>query len=106
MLKRGQAAMEFLMTYGWALVILLLAVGALWVFGAFSGDVPSKCGLNLPFGCTQVIVGEYGAILRVNTGEVDSASVESIRINDQDCLVTDASKNLFAHQTSDVICNG
>jgi len=37
--KRGQAAMEFLMTYGWAIVVVLAAIGALAYFGVLS---PSK----------------------------------------------------------------
>lgn len=34
--KRGQAAMEFLMTYGWAIVVVLAAIGALAYFGVLS----------------------------------------------------------------------
>ena len=33
MKKRAQAAMEFLMTYGWAILVVLLAIGALAYFG-------------------------------------------------------------------------
>ena len=36
MVKKGQAAMEFLMTYGWAIVIVLAAIGALAYFGVLS----------------------------------------------------------------------
>ena len=32
---KGQAAMEFLMTYGWAILVVLLAIGALAAFGVF-----------------------------------------------------------------------
>jgi hypothetical protein len=39
MSKKGQAAMEFLMTYGWAIVVVLAAIGALAYFGVLS---PSK----------------------------------------------------------------
>ncbi len=35
---KGQAAMEFLMTYGWALLIVLVAIGVLATFGVFSGS--------------------------------------------------------------------
>jgi hypothetical protein len=31
--KKGQAAMEFLMTYGWAILVLLVVIGALAYFG-------------------------------------------------------------------------
>lgn len=36
--KKGQAAMEFLMTYGWAILVVLAAIGALAYFGVFNTD--------------------------------------------------------------------
>ncbi len=36
MKRRAQAAMEFLMTYGWAVLVVLLAIGALAYFGVLS----------------------------------------------------------------------
>ena len=46
--KRGQAAMEFLMTYGWAILVVLAAVGILAYLGVFDMEdrVPSRCELN------------------------------------------------------------
>lgn len=38
-MKRGQAAMEFLMTYGWALLIVLVAIAVLASMGVFQGRV-------------------------------------------------------------------
>ena len=35
-MKKAQAAMEFLMTYGWAIIIVLAAIGALAYFGVLS----------------------------------------------------------------------
>ncbi|NIA04196.1 MAG: hypothetical protein GWP09_02490 [Nitrospiraceae bacterium] len=34
--KKSQAAMEFLMTYGWAIIIILAATAALLYFGVFN----------------------------------------------------------------------
>ena len=34
--KRGQAAMEFLMTYGWAILAAIVAIGVLAYFGVFN----------------------------------------------------------------------
>ena len=39
--KRGQSALEYLMTYGWALVVIVVVVAALFAFGLFS--TPFKC---------------------------------------------------------------
>lgn len=43
--KRAQAAMEFLMTYGWAILVVLVAIGALAYFGVLSPDkfLPERC---------------------------------------------------------------
>jgi len=37
-MKKGQAAMEFLMTYGWTVLVVLAAIGVLAYFGVLSPD--------------------------------------------------------------------
>lgn len=34
--KKGQAAMEFIFTYGWAILAAIIAIGVLAYFGVFS----------------------------------------------------------------------
>jgi uncharacterized protein (UPF0333 family) len=43
--KQGQAAMEFLMTYGWALLVVLIAIAALAFFGLLNPSrfLPERC---------------------------------------------------------------
>ena len=36
MLRKGQAAMEYLMTYGWAILIVVIVAAALFALGVFS----------------------------------------------------------------------
>jgi hypothetical protein len=50
-MKKGQAAMEFLMTYGWAILVVLAAIGALAYFGVLSPGklVPDKCTVGPGF---------------------------------------------------------
>jgi uncharacterized protein (UPF0333 family) len=45
MFKKGQAAMEFLMTYGWAILVVLAAIAALAYFGVLSPAkmLPERC---------------------------------------------------------------
>ena len=49
--KRGQAAMEFLMTYGWAILAAITAIGVLAYFGVFSPGkyAPTGTIVNSPF---------------------------------------------------------
>ena len=53
--RRSQAALEFLMTYGWAILVVLVAIGALAYFGVLSPDkfLPSKCTLPAGVACTD-----------------------------------------------------
>ena len=47
-MKKAQAAMEFLMTYGWAILIVLAVIATLTSFGVLNTDIfiPSKCILG------------------------------------------------------------
>lgn len=51
--RSAQAALEFIMTYGWAILVVLVAIGALAYFGVLSPDkfLPSKCTLSAGLAC-------------------------------------------------------
>lgn len=51
--KKGQAAMEFLMTYGWALLVVLIAIGALASFGVLNPGqfLPETCTVAPGISC-------------------------------------------------------
>ena len=53
MKKKSQAALEFIMTYGWAILVVLVAIGALAYFGVLNPDrfLPSKCTLQAGIAC-------------------------------------------------------
>ena len=42
MKKRGQAAMEFLMTYGWAILAAIIVVGVLWYIIGSPGNLAGE----------------------------------------------------------------
>ena len=44
--RKGQAAMEFLMTYGWAILVVLVVIGALTLFVDLDSLTPNTC--NIP----------------------------------------------------------
>ncbi|MCX6748543.1 MAG: hypothetical protein NT076_02975 [Candidatus Pacearchaeota archaeon] len=82
MQKKGQAAMEFLMTYGWAILAAVIAIGALAYFGVFSPSkyVPNVCTLNTPFGCDEYKVSSTGIELVIRNGAGDSVVISNITI--------------------------
>ena len=53
MRNKGQAAMEFLMTYGWAILVVLAAIAALAYFGVLAPSkfLPEKCTLPSGVAC-------------------------------------------------------
>ena len=55
MYKKGQAAMEFLMTYGWAILVVLVAIGALAYFGVLNPSrfLPETCTLTPGLACND-----------------------------------------------------
>ena len=82
-MRKGQAAMEFLMTYGWAILVVLVAIGALAYFGVLSPDrfLPSKCTLPAGIACTDFRINSdtdsITVVLRNGLGfDVDPISIE------------------------------
>ena len=47
---RAQAALEYLMTYGWAILIIVIAIGALYAMGLFGIGAPQTCSPCFPAG--------------------------------------------------------
>lgn len=80
---KSQAAMEFLMTYGWALLVILAAIGALAYFGVINPSrfLPTKCILATGFSCGEYKIGVDKIYLSVeNNLGVDLTSL-NITIN-------------------------
>lgn len=81
--RSAQAAMEFLMTYGWALLVILAVIGALAYFGIINPSrfLPSKCILATGFSCAEYKIGINKILLSIeNNLGVDLTSL-NITIN-------------------------
>ena len=74
-MKKSQAAMEYLMTYGWAILVVLIVFGALIFMGAlrFMALVPEKCIAPSGFICESVSYGEDGSLTVALTPQVSGA---------------------------------
>ena len=62
-MKKGQAALEFLMTYGWAILVVLVSIGALAYFGILkpSKILPNRCTIGHEFQCLDFQISASGA---------------------------------------------
>ncbi len=86
--KRGQAAMEYLTTYGWAILIIVIVLAALIYMGVFNvmNKVPESCTFDPTLQCSsarlfattvsgKVVLGEITVTPRVN-GDIKLCGIE------------------------------
>jgi hypothetical protein len=80
--KRSQAAMEFLMTYGWAILAAVIVIAVLAYFGVFSPStyVPNSCTLAAPFGCNAGIAETDGVTVELINGAGETLTVTNVAV--------------------------
>ena len=111
--KKGQAAMEFLMTYGWALLVVLAAIAALAYFGVLSPDsyLPEKCTLPSGIPCldfTAPSTSEVNLVIQ-NSAGFDISSVTASVDELGSCTVnstTGNDNNLTNGEKATLYCSG
>ena len=105
-MKKAQAAMEFLMTYGWAILVVLLAIAALAYFGVLNPGryLPSSCTLGTGLGCVEFKVDSVSnnVTLVIQNGMGQNLNSLNISIGGDcdgstagDGTLTDGEKELF-----------
>lgn len=72
--RKGQSAMEYLMTYGWAILIIAVVLGALFALGVFSGStlLGTSCVASPGYLCSNPIMlanNPYADTLTVTVGQ-------------------------------------
>ena len=80
--RKSQAAMEFLMTYGWAILVVLAAIAALAYFGVLSPEkfLPEKCILAPGLACVSHKVEPTQTILILSNGLGRTIIVNSLQV--------------------------
>lgn len=79
--KKGQAAMEFLMTYGWAILAAIIVIGILGYY-YFSTDVISPKGsiVSAPFYLNAVSVNTSTVSLELKNNGGETYSVSDVTV--------------------------
>lgn len=83
-MKKAQAAMEFLMTYGWAILVVIVAIGALYYFVGVNPDrfLNPTCNLIPGLDCQQDFkVTNSGATLVLGNNMGATVTVNSITLS-------------------------
>jgi hypothetical protein len=84
---KSQAAMEFLMTYGWALLVILLVLAALAYFGMLNPDrfLPDK--ITVSDNRIQLISTQANGLIIKNAGS-DTLNNLQINMTNHDCKIS------------------
>jgi len=114
MQKRGQAAMEFLMTYGWAILAAVIAIGVLAYFGVFSPGkyVSGTSVVNPPFYVNAYNIKASSGVtleLKNNGGEdyvIQSLTVAGCGTNATPTTIIAGNASAITVTCSPVLVNG
>ncbi|MFH1249237.1 MAG: hypothetical protein V1660_03725 [archaeon] len=107
--KRGQAALEFLMTYGWAILVVLVAIGALAYFGVLRPErlLPEKCVIATGSGvyCDDFSATTTGVTFRLKNMLPESITLSSVSITatGETCAANTNATVIASDATGDVI---
>ncbi|VVC04447.1 Uncharacterised protein [Candidatus Burarchaeum australiense] len=84
MVKKGQAAMEYLMTYGWAILVIVIVLAALLYLGVFNvgSRTPEQCNFQVGILCTSAKVTTTTTSLTLRNGLGQRMNVCSILCDD------------------------
>jgi len=81
---KSQAALEFLTTYGWAFLVILIMIGTLAYFGILSPSklLPNRCNFGPEFPCLDYQISSTSGTfkLRLKNGLAEPINVESISL--------------------------
>lgn len=58
--QKAQSALEFLTTYGWAFLVILIMISALAYFGVLNPPIQDKCIFDAGFDCPEVVFNADG----------------------------------------------
>lgn len=114
---KGQAALEFLTTYGWAFLVILVMIGALAYFGVLNPSkmLPDRCMFSPEIQCVESkVVGNQGGngvlMFRITNNVGTTASfafgATDLTYNNQanSCDASDGGVDIRSGSTIEVNC--
>lgn len=86
--RKAQSSLEFLTTYGWMIMLVAIAAGALGYFGVFSIDktVPPECFLGTEFSCELFTIRSTNSEARM---QITNKVGEAVTLSNVNCTYED-----------------
>ena len=108
--RKGQAALEFMMTYGWAILVVLAAIGALSYFGILNPSrfTPDTCLASAPFSCPgkPLVTSDGNITLSLVNGQGYSILVNASTMTYSVTMTGCTPANTKVCTQGDLTCNG
>ena len=77
---RLQSAIEYLVTYGWAIIIIGIVIAALFALHVFNPSVQTQCVLQAGFSCENLFLAQNGILivnlLQTTSGPINITGIE------------------------------
>jgi hypothetical protein len=110
--RKGQIALEYITTYGWAFVVMLLTLAALAYFGVFNPStyLPAKCDFPQEFQCTDYVTASSGAVKFVlvngygRTMNISAMTVWTQNFGSTNCVALGFPLSVSANQKININC--
>ena len=87
MKKKGQSATEFLSTYGIALVVIAVGVGAVFYLTSNRVSIPTQCQFTDPFVCNDLKITPAEATIDITSSGIQNGATVTLTVdgNDYSC---------------------
>ncbi len=104
--NRGQAALEFLMTYGWAILSAIIVIGALGSYFYFNQGGSTSIFVNAPF--YGVAASATGTTLSVEIDNKGGETLSNVSVAVAGCTTntTGFSSSVSGPQIIELACSG
>ena len=111
-MKKGQAAMEFLMTYGWAILVVIAAIAALAYFGVLDPAklLPERCVFPAGMDCIGKAITTTTVTVSLRNNQGFPVTIQDLAVSGTACagaeeLAVGATNDVFATVANQSVSN-
>ncbi len=107
-IKKGQAALEFIITYGWAILAVIVGIGALAYLG-FSNNsraIPTRCIINPAFPCLDVAVSSSSQSMQISLANSYGYKINGVNLSASGCSNTPTIKEMESNSRQTFTVSG